>query len=605
MATASGYTAVQALRGATPPSIMASGIAAPMLRKRTSPDAEGVLPERVRKLLTDGDKLFSAKKALDSFWQECALNFFPEMADFTTTRYLGEEFADNLTTSYPLIARRSLGDSIGSLLRPASLDTTSPGVWFTITTEDQRVAEIQEARRWLDWATGVQRRAMYDYMSGFVRATKQADHCFVTFGQAPISVQTTPLTDRLVYQTWHLRDVVWCEDQYGNIDTVQRKWKPTASELVAVFGGKVSSKVQDQLSKDPYCKIECRHIVISAQNYEQRDYAGKRFRQPWVSIWVDVDNQTVMEERGSDSRIYIIPRWVTVPGSQYASSPAVTAALPDARLIQAMTLTLLEASEKFADPPMAATQAAIKSDIALFPGGITWVDGEYDERLGAALRPIYQPTAGQNLAAGFQVRADIREMIFKAFFLDSLQLPPTDVRSMTAFEVGQRISEWIRQAMPIFEPVEFEYNAPLCEETFGIMLRNGAFGPVESLPQVLRGADIKFKFESPLHQNADRQKGQKFLEAKAALVQAAELDPQVTPMLNASEALRDVLNSIGSPPDWVRSDQEMQALADQMAQQQMAQQVLQGGLAGSQIAANLGTASKAFVEAQNAPPPQQ
>lgn len=578
---------------------------APMVSKKTPPQNEGVLPERVRKLIQDGDKLFSAKKSLDSFWQECALNFYPEMADFTTTRYLGQEFADTLSTSYPLIARRTLGDSIGSLLRPASLNTTSPGVWMSITTEDQRIAEIQEARRWLFWATGVQRRAMYDYMSGFVRATKQTDHSFVTFGQGVLSLGTTPMTDRMVYQSWHLRDVVWCEDQYGNIDTVQRKWKPTASELVSVFREKVSSKVKDQLSKDPYCKVNCRHIVISAENYEQRDYTGKRFRQPWVSVWVDVDNQTVMEERGSESRVYIIPRWVTVPGSQYASSPAVTAALPDARLIQAMTLTLLEASEKFADPPMAATQEAIRSDIALFPGGITWVDAEYDERLGAALKPLYQPAAGQNLAAGFQVRADIREMIYKAFFLDSLQLPPTDIGKMTAFEVGQRISEWIRQAMPIFEPVEFEYNAPLCEETFGILLRNGAFGPIESLPPVLRGADIKFKFESPLHENADRQKGQKFLEAKAALIQAAELDPSVTPMLNATEALRDVLNSIGSPPDWVRSDFEMQALAEQMEQEKMAQQMLQGGLAGSQIAANLGQASKSFVDAQNAPTPQQ
>jgi len=567
-----------------------------------SPAASGI-PERVRKLIQDGDKLFSAKKSLDSFWQECALNFYPEMAEFTHKRYLGEEFADNLTTSYPLIARRTLGDSLSALLRPVNLDTTSPGVWFSITTEDERIGEVQENRRWLDWATGVQRRAMYDHASGFVRATKQADHSFVTFGQAPIMVHTTPMLDRMCYQTWHLRDVVWCDDRYGNIDTVHRKWKATASEVVSTFGDKASPKVRERLTQDPYCTIECRHIVISAENYEYRDKTAPKYRTPWVSIWIDVDNQHVMQEQASASRMYIIPRWVTVPGSQYASSPAVTAALPDARLIQAMTLTLLEASEKFADPPMAGVQEAMRSDVSLFPGGITWLDAEYDERLGAALRPIYQPTQGQNTAAGFQMAAGVQEMISKAFFLDSLTLPPADVREMTAFEVGQRISEWIRRAMPIFEPVEFEYNAPLCEETFEIMLRNGAFGRVEDMPRGLRGADIKFRFESPLHEGADRRKGQKFLEAKAALVQAAELDPTVVPMLDARETLRDVLNSIGSPPTWVRSDAEMEELVAQMNQERMAQQALAGGAAGAEMAANLGKASKDFVEAQSAPSP--
>jgi hypothetical protein len=43
---------------------------------------------------------------------------------------------------------------------------------------------------------------------------------------------------------------------------------------------------------------------------------------------------------------YRIPRWQTVSGSQYSYSPATVAALPDARLIQAMTFTLLEAGEK-------------------------------------------------------------------------------------------------------------------------------------------------------------------------------------------------------------------------------------------------------------------
>ncbi|KKN23422.1 hypothetical protein LCGC14_0905040, partial [marine sediment metagenome] len=127
------------------------------------------LDKRLKQLLLDGDKMFT-RGSLMSFWQEAALQFYPEMAEFTSKRSLGDEFADHLTTSYPLIARRTLGDSLGALLRPVNLDTTSPGVWFSIRSGAK---EDTEARRWLEAATLTQRKAMYDPDSAFTRATKE------------------------------------------------------------------------------------------------------------------------------------------------------------------------------------------------------------------------------------------------------------------------------------------------------------------------------------------------------------------------------------------------------------------------------------------------
>ena len=555
------------------------------------------MDQRHTKLLEDGRRLFSDREVLHSFWQEVALQFYPEVADFTSSRYVGEEFADHLSTSYPLLARRTLGDSLSALLRPVSLDTTSPGVWFSIRADGQR-DEDTAARRALERMTGVMRRAMYDRAAQFVRATKEGDHLFATFGQAPLHIGLSRAKDTLLYQCWHLRDVAWTENAEGRINAVWRQWKPTATQLIDSFGAKAAKQVHEKLRDSPYAKVSCWHIVIEADLYERRGSGGKKVRTPWVSIWIDADNEHVMEETGVWARGYVIPRWVTVPGSQYASSPAVTAALPDARLMQAMTLTLLEAGEKFADPPVVATQESIRSDIQLFAGGVTWIDAEYDERLGEALRPLYQPQAGQGVGIGLQMRADVREMIAKAFFLDSLSLPPADVRDMTAFETAQRISEWIRRAMPIFEPMEFEYNGAVCEETFDILMRNGAFGPMDDLPDSLRGADIVFKFESPLHESADRRKGQKFLEAKAALVQAAELDPGALPMLDARKTLRDVLASIGVPADWTRDEREMEEIEQARQEAAAAQQMVGGAAAGAEIARNLGAATKDFAAAQ-------
>ena len=68
--------------------------------------------ERIKKLLQDGDRLWSNRQSLESLWQEIAYQFHVDMADFTITRYEGDDFADHLTTSYPLIARRTLGNAL-------------------------------------------------------------------------------------------------------------------------------------------------------------------------------------------------------------------------------------------------------------------------------------------------------------------------------------------------------------------------------------------------------------------------------------------------------------------------------------------------------------
>jgi hypothetical protein len=136
---------------------------------------------------------------------------------------------------------------------------------------------------------------------------------------------------------------------------------------------------------------------------------------------------------------------------------------PRRALIQAITATLLEAGEKFTNPPMIAVQEAIRSDVAIYAGGITWVDKDYDERLGEVLRPLTQDKSGMPI--GREMQNDTRAMIAEAFYLNKLSMsnPKRGKAEMTAFEVGQMVQEYIRNALPIFEPMEMEYNGAICE----------------------------------------------------------------------------------------------------------------------------------------------
>lgn len=528
------------------------------------------------------DNLFSKRMQFMTLLQEIAENFYPERADFTITQNLGDEFAPNLMTSYPLLVRRDLGDQIGVMLRPTAKE------WFhQKPTDDDR--ETHEAKLWLEWANKRQRKIMYSPSSKFTRATKEADHDFAAFGQAVISMRPNRNFDGLLYRCWHIRDVAWMENEESELSLICRKWKPTRYELQKLFSGRNHPSLEQEARKDPFSEVDCYHIICEAHMYD-----GDAKNKPYWSIYVDVTHDHVLEAVPVFNREYVIPRWQTVAGSQYAYSPATIAGLPDARLIQAMTYTLLEAGEKAVNPPIVATKDVIKSDISIYAGGVTWVSEDYDERFGDALRPLNQDFRG--IPMGIEMQRDSRLLIAQAFYLNKLTLPQRGPE-MTAYEVGQRIQEYIRGAMPIFEPMEAEYNGGICELTFENLLRLGSFGSPHDIPSSLQGADISFRFESPLHDAIEQSQGQKWLEGRAILADAAAIDPSAVGMVDVKVALREVLSGIGLPTKWLRSETEVQAIDDKNKAAMEQQQLLAAMQSGSETAKNLGAATKDLAAA--------
>lgn len=534
-------------------------------------------------LIKHQEQIFGKRGRLMSTWQQLAENFYIERADFTSDRTLGDDFAGYITTSYPTMARRDLGNAFGSMLRP-------PGVeWFKMGIKGEE--PDHEATTWLEHATKTQRRAMYDRHTGFVRAVKQGDMDFATFGQCVIQPEVNLALTSLLFRNWHLRDCAWVEDATGAVGQMYRKWKPCAWELKKLFPKGLHPNVMTMLAQnEPYKEVNCMHFVVPVDMYK----GEAKVRTKFISLYVDLDNKHVMEEVGSPDVGYVVPRWQTVSGSQYAHSPATVCAFPDARLLQAMTLTLLEAGEKAVNPPMIGVQEALRSDLQIFAGGFTAIDAAYDERTGDVLRPLNVDKNG--LPMGFEMSAATREMISQAFFLNKLSLPIM-AGDMTATEVSQRVQEYIRQALPLFEPMEFEYNGALCEMVFDRLLAHGGFGPIDQMPDSLRGQEIEFKFVSPLQEADGKKVAQSFMETKALLAAAAETDPGAVHLIDFGKALRDAVTGVGAPAKWLRSEADVEAATAADAQRARQQQLLQTIGAGAAVAEQFGKAGQALAAA--------
>jgi hypothetical protein len=513
--------------------------------------------EDVKNYITASEKLFSDKLTLDARNQEIAENFYIERADFTATRDAGNVFADHLYTSYPLTASRDLSDQMGSMLRPKSSE------WFSMSMIDDSL-EDHAAREWLQHKVKIMRRAMYDPSSHFQRATKEADRDYVNFGNCVLSCIPNRDRNGLLFRNYHLRDVAWNEDAYGNIDSKYCKHKYTISQLKALFKDRCHDKVKNAAPSDQMREVCVLHVVVTNPDY------GTKSKLKNLSMYIDLDNNHLMESTPIATNYYIIPRWATISGSQYAYSPAMIAALPDARLFQDMTRVLLEAGEKAVDPPMIATENAVRSDISIMAGGITYVDEDYDERLGAALRPLGIDRSG--IPLGMEMADRTQQMLAKALYLDKFTLPVYN--EMTAYEAGIRSQEYIRTIMPIFEPIEEEYSAPLCQEVFDVMWNMGWMGSIYDIPESLqRSPDYQFKFISPLSQSEDRAAVGKFQALSEVISVASNIDPTFVMNIDIDKAGRAAIQGAGADQEWLNNEDEVAEMkAAEMQRQQMMQE---------------------------------
>ena len=538
-----------------------------------------------QKLIQRGSLLYAERKSITTLWQELAENFYPQRADFTINRYIGEEFAEHLYSSYPIIVHRDLSNAFAAMLRPRAKD------WFEISV-DAEMAIGAQSKKWLQWASKIQRKAMYDRKAQFIRATMEGDADFALTGQCCISREINYDTAKphLLYRTWHLRDVAWSEKADGAIGEIYVKWKPTVKQLKEQKGIKLHHEIEKIRTTDNLRKVDCMRLIVSTDIYTGQTNQGAGY--PWMNVYLDVQNMHIMNEYPVFSHGFTLPRWQTVSGSQYAYSPAAVAGLPDARLLQAMSLTLLEAGEMSVRPPMIATTEAVRGDVQLFSGGITWADHDYDERRGEVLRPLTQDRAG--LPRGYEVRDHQMAMLAEAFYINKLTLPPPE-GDMTAFETGQRVEEYVRAALPLFEPMEHEYNGQICEDTFDGLLRAGAFGSLQDMPRELQGEEVHFKFISPLHDAIERKEAATFYESADLIERAMALDPAAGARMDTGSALKAALEGIGVEARHLRSEDQIKAILASNAEAAQAEEAVELAKGGAQAARDAAQAEQAIA----------
>lgn len=516
-------------------------------------------------LVALGDRLFSKKAQLDELHQTIAELCYPERANFTVSRIEGDEYVRNLYDSGPAQMRRDLAGAIGAILRPRGKE------WFRPTPADEW-RRTDRGMAWCDFARDVMRRILYSDRSRFQKVMADTDDDFVTFGNAIPILTENPERSGFLFEMTHLRDNAWTVSRFGEVDVNHRKLKMTLRAVVQRWGEKALTPTQlKTLEKAPYEEIEIRHVCMPVKDFDPYRPRKKWGGKPWASIYLNPEGRHTIHEGGYWEFPYLHRRWRVPDDSCYGYSPAAVLGLVDGRVLQSQSRVILDAGELAVAPPLLAKRDAVLGGIQNYAGAVTWLDTEFDERFGEAVRPL---ETGGDVRLGLEMKMDTRQILQAAWYLNKLSLPSD--KEMTAYEASERIAEYVRSAGPIFEPFEAD-NSRILDALFSAALRIGHFGPLETIPPEIRGGEIKFEFDTPVSQAYRRIKVVRAKEFLEAFGQVAQFDPSIKADVDFRTMFRETVENIGAETKWLKpkdvADQEIAAELEKLAEaEEMAKQ---------------------------------
>lgn len=361
----------------------------------------------------------------------------------------------------------------------------------------------------------------------------------------------------------------------GVIDTVYREYTLTAEQAMGEFGALTPEKVREQAMAKP----DATSTYVQAIYPRTDAKPGSRLARnlPFASCTIHVESKKIVRERGYHEFPVVVPRWMKLPGSVYATG-AVSEALPDLRTLNEIVGMVLQN----ADLAIAGMWGAA-DDGVLNPKTV---------KIGA--RKIVMMASKDSMwplqpATNFDVSAmeidRLQRTIRRCLMADQLQ--PQDGPAMTATEVSVRV-QLVRQILgPVYGRLFHDYLQRLVERCVGIALRSGVLGIP---PKSVQGREPRIEYENPLArsqratdvQAMDLYEGAIGAQAGAGLTDAVDL-------YDWDESRRHRARLLGVParliPDadsvaQVRKQrQEAAAAAAQQAQQQ---QLLAGVAAGAQ-----------------------
>jgi hypothetical protein len=261
-------------------------------------------------------------------------------------------------------------------------------------------------------------------------------------------------------------------------------------------------------------------------------------------------------------------------------------ALADVKILNKMVEIGMKAAAKQVDPPLLVPDDSMLMPIRMSPGSINYYRSGSRDRIETL-------NIGANNPLGLNMEDQRRQAISQIFHVDQLLI--TENRNMTATEVVQRNQEKMRILGPVLGRLQSELLQPMIIRIFNIMMRNGLF---PDAPEILLNQEVDVEYVSPM---ALAQRGEELNSIVKGLElfgNISQLAPATLDYIDPPGLIKNLIKILGLPATMIRSDAEVQQIAEEKAEAQQQQMEAQQQMAESEMARNVAPAVQAVSNAE-------
>jgi hypothetical protein len=488
----------------------------------------------------------------DAYWDELSWYIQPKKNNVYGARQKGERRSEDLlydTTS--IDASEYLASGLHSML------TNPSTLWFGFSTGEDKLDNSQEFAQWVDATT----RKMFQIL-GTTNFHTQVHEYYLDqtcFGTGTLRIEDDDV-NVLRFDSRPIYEHYIGENNRGAIDTVYRKYKFTVKQMVEEFGKDVIPReLLDELD-DPK-KITKEHEIVHGIGPRRNSYPWKvldKTNKNFYSVHVLAKTRTVLRNSGFDDNPIIVCRWSKLSNEVYGRGPGMKA-LPDIKMLNAMSKTLLQALQLNIAPPLQAPDTGVLLPIKLRPYSTNIYRSGSRDRIEPLITNV-QPVKEESLLV-------VRERVRNHFYSNQLQLPEKHPQ-MTATEVMQRTEEKLRILGPILGRQHHEFLQPFVERIFRKLIKKKE---IELPPADLQNVNLGIRYVSRLAQAQRSTDADSFLRVMQSMSPILQSSPEIMDNFDGDSMLRYFSSVYGFPKFLLRDEDDVGEIRESR-QQQLEQQ---------------------------------
>ena len=500
-----------------------------------------------------------------NLYQDVADQMLPRENQIIGVRTPGEDKSKQIFDPTAMLDLQDMVSGLSAAFFP-------PGeLAFGLTVKDRQLANVDAVKRYLALASQITHDELF--ASNFMLQLNETLSSLIGFGTGNLYSEWVAGTG-LNFKDWDVSFYTIKQNSAGLVDTVIIKYPLTARQAVQEFGGdNVGEKVLDAYKNADTVSKVFPFIHRVRPRGERNPNFTDFLNMPFESLYVNVDEQKLVDEGGFDEFPYAVPRWKKSSNEKYGRGQG-TIALSVSKELQQMHADFVECGNKWNNPPREVLDNAVEGRVDVRPGA--------DNRVTAmnSIRAL-----DEGLRGNFPITKDMLEfvqaIIHRIFFKDVFApLAELTGDRRTTLEIRERVKQAVKKlAGPIYR-LQSELFTPIITRSVLLLIRNGV---IPYPPAELEGRGFGIEYISELALAIRDQQSQAFIQL-ADLVSALDpVFPGAKDIINIDRALPDIAFTFGTKVEHLSTREEIEETrrvrAEQLAEQkaiEAAQALAQG-----------------------------